>query len=173
MTVPRAVMLIELLAASAPSDVIVGAGTVLDVETAHQVILAGARFVVSPVLKTSVIELGHRYDVAVMPGCFTPTEILTAWEAGADVVKVFQRPRWVPGSSETCGIRCRRCASCRLVGSRARTPASGFRLAQWPLASALRSSMRRPCRAGRFDLVSENARHFIDAVRVARAPQPV
>ncbi len=97
MTVPRAVSLIEELAASAPADVIVGAGTVLDVETARQVILAGARFVVGPVLRPDVIELGHRYDVPVMPGCFTPTEILTAWEAGADIVKVFPVTALGPG----------------------------------------------------------------------------
>jgi 2-dehydro-3-deoxyphosphogluconate aldolase/(4S)-4-hydroxy-2-oxoglutarate aldolase len=97
MTVPRAVALIESLAVSVPGDVIVGAGTVLDAETARQVILAGARFVVSPVLRLEVIELGHRYDVAVMPGCFTPTEILTAWDAGADVVKVFPATALGPG----------------------------------------------------------------------------
>ena len=76
---------------------IVGAGTVLDAETARQVILAGARFVVSPVFRPDVIEIGHRHDVAVMPGCFTPTEILTAWDAGADVVKVFPATALGPG----------------------------------------------------------------------------
>ena len=69
MTVPRAVQLIETLAASAPSDALIGAGTVLDAETARQVILAGARFVVSPVFKPEVIELCHRHDVADVGGC--------------------------------------------------------------------------------------------------------
>jgi len=89
MTVPRAVALIEELAASLPPDFLIGAGTVLDAETARQVVLAGAQFVVGPVFRPAVIEMCHRYDVAVMPGCFTPTEILAAWEAGADIVKVF------------------------------------------------------------------------------------
>lgn len=89
MTVPGAVGLIEQLARTLPPDVIVGAGTVLDAETARRVIQAGARFVVSPVLKADVVAACRRDDVAVMPGCFTPTEILTAWEAGADIVKVF------------------------------------------------------------------------------------
>jgi 2-dehydro-3-deoxyphosphogluconate aldolase/(4S)-4-hydroxy-2-oxoglutarate aldolase len=62
---------------------------VLDPETARQVILSGASFIVAPTLNLATIEMCHRYDVAAMPGCFTPTEILTAWQAGADVVKVF------------------------------------------------------------------------------------
>src|SRR5688572_6935233 len=89
MTVPGAVSLIEELAASLPKEFLVGAGTVLDAETARQVIAAGARFVVSPVFRPELIEAGHRFGVPVMSGCFSPTEILTAWEAGADVVKVF------------------------------------------------------------------------------------
>ena len=97
MTVPGAVGLIEQLAQALPANVLIGAGTVLDPETARSVILAGARFVVSPVLRPEVIALCHRYDVAAMPGCFTPTEILTAWEAGADVVKVFPATALGPG----------------------------------------------------------------------------
>ena len=97
MTVPGAVRLIEQLAATLPSNVLIGAGTVLDPETARSVILAGARFVVSPVCRPAVIEMCHRYDVAAMPGCFTPTEILAAWEAGADVVKVFPATALGPG----------------------------------------------------------------------------
>ena len=71
------------------SDFIIGAGTVLDSETARAVILAGAQFVVSPVINIEMIKTVHRYDKAVFPGAFTPTEILHAWENGADVVKVF------------------------------------------------------------------------------------
>ena len=89
MTVPGAVDLIRHLSTALPPGVLLGAGTVLDVETASHVIDAGATFVVSPVLKPALIECGHRRDVVVMPGCFSPTEILTAWEAGADFVKVF------------------------------------------------------------------------------------
>ena len=97
MTVPGAVGLIEQLAQALPANVLIGAGTVLDPETARSVILAGARFVVSPVFRPEVIALCHRYDVAAMPGCFTPTEILAAWEAGADVVKVFPATALGPG----------------------------------------------------------------------------
>ena len=70
-------------------DILIGAGTVLDAETARMCILEGAQFVVSPALNLKTIELCHRYGVAVLPGALTPTEIVTAWEAGADVVKIF------------------------------------------------------------------------------------
>jgi 2-dehydro-3-deoxyphosphogluconate aldolase/(4S)-4-hydroxy-2-oxoglutarate aldolase len=89
MTVPGAIELIRQLSASLPQGFVLGAGTVLDAETARRVIDAGARFVVSPVFRRDVIDACHALDAAVMPGCFTPTEILDAWDAGADVVKVF------------------------------------------------------------------------------------
>lgn len=89
MTVPGALRVIEEVGARYGEDVLVGAGTVLDPETARACIAAGARFVVSPSLNLATIELCRRYGVAVMPGALTPTEVLTAWQAGADVVKVF------------------------------------------------------------------------------------
>jgi 2-dehydro-3-deoxyphosphogluconate aldolase/(4S)-4-hydroxy-2-oxoglutarate aldolase len=88
MTVPGAVEVIERLVRDRP-EILVGAGTVLDAETARTCILAGAQFVVSPALNVKTIAMCHRYSVAVLPGALTPTEIVTAWEAGADVVKVF------------------------------------------------------------------------------------
>jgi len=88
-TVPRAHRVLEQVTDKLGDKVLVGAGTVLDPETARTALLAGAKFVVSPVVNLDVIRLCQRYDAAVMPGAFTPTEILTAWEAGADIVKVF------------------------------------------------------------------------------------
>ena len=88
MTVPGALKLIEE-AASQMQDTIVGVGSVLDPETARSAILGGAEYVVSPILNLDVIQMAKRYGKVVMPGAFTPTEILTAWQAGADVVKVF------------------------------------------------------------------------------------
>jgi 2-dehydro-3-deoxyphosphogluconate aldolase / (4S)-4-hydroxy-2-oxoglutarate aldolase len=88
MTVPGAVRLLGRLTRDRP-DLLLGAGTVLDPETARQCILEGAQFVVSPALNTKTIELCHRYSVAVLPGALTPTEIVAAWQAGADVIKVF------------------------------------------------------------------------------------
>ncbi|MCX6090320.1 MAG: bifunctional 4-hydroxy-2-oxoglutarate aldolase/2-dehydro-3-deoxy-phosphogluconate aldolase [Candidatus Atribacteria bacterium] len=70
-------------------DVLFGAGTVLDCETARLAILSGAQFIVTPSLNCDVIKMAHRYDVPIIPGAFTPTEILTAWEYGAECVKIF------------------------------------------------------------------------------------
>jgi 2-dehydro-3-deoxyphosphogluconate aldolase / (4S)-4-hydroxy-2-oxoglutarate aldolase len=89
MTVPGAIHVIEQLANHHGSKLLLGAGTVLDPETARNCILAGAQFVVSPALDLRTIELCRRYSVPIMPGALTPTEIVTAWQAGADVVKVF------------------------------------------------------------------------------------
>ena len=89
MTVPGAVGLIRDLAPTLPDGFILGAGTVLDADTVAQVADAGARYVVSPVFRRAVIEACHARGLAAMPGCFTPTEILDAWDAGADIVKVF------------------------------------------------------------------------------------
>jgi 2-dehydro-3-deoxyphosphogluconate aldolase/(4S)-4-hydroxy-2-oxoglutarate aldolase len=89
MTVPGAVDIIRQLAAGLPRGFLLGAGTVLDAETVARVADAGAQFVVSPVFRREVIAACHARDVAAMPGCFTPTEILDAWDFGADVVKVF------------------------------------------------------------------------------------
>ncbi len=97
MTVPGAIELIRGLAKALPEGLILGAGTVVDPETADRVIDAGAKFLVSPVMRVPLIELAGRRDVPIMPGCFSPTEILTAWEAGADIVKVFPATALGPG----------------------------------------------------------------------------
>jgi len=89
MTVPGAVDIIATLAKSISDDVVIGAGTVVDVQTAKRVIDAGAQFVVGPVLNLDVVKLCRDHDTVVIPGCFSPTEIFTAWNAGADIVKVF------------------------------------------------------------------------------------
>lgn len=89
MTVPGAVRVIEKVADKYGSDVLVGAGTVLDPETARACLLAGAQFVVSPALNLDTIALCHRYSAPICPGVLTPTEVITAWSAGVDFVKVF------------------------------------------------------------------------------------
>jgi 2-dehydro-3-deoxyphosphogluconate aldolase/(4S)-4-hydroxy-2-oxoglutarate aldolase len=89
MTVPGAIDIIRQLAPSVPGDVLIGAGTVVDRETANKVIDAGAKFVVGPILNLEIIRLCGERNTVVMPGCFSPTEIYTAWTAGADIVKVF------------------------------------------------------------------------------------
>ena len=89
MTVPGAIQVIDQVARRFGDDAVVGAGTVLDAETARVCILAGAQFIVSPALDLETISCCRRYSIPVMPGAMTPTEVVTAWKAGADFVKVF------------------------------------------------------------------------------------
>ncbi|UUO08419.1 bifunctional 2-keto-4-hydroxyglutarate aldolase/2-keto-3-deoxy-6-phosphogluconate aldolase [Blastopirellula sp. J2-11] len=88
-TVPKAHRVLEAVADRLGGKVVLGAGTVLDPETARLAILAGAEFIVSPAINLQTIELCRRYSKAIMPGALTPTEVVTAWQAGADVVKIF------------------------------------------------------------------------------------
>jgi len=88
-TTPGVVEVISAVRKELGNKILLGAGTVLDPETARIAILAGAEFLVSPCVNLDIIKLGLRYDKMVMPGAYTPTEIVTAWEAGADVVKLF------------------------------------------------------------------------------------
>jgi 2-dehydro-3-deoxyphosphogluconate aldolase/(4S)-4-hydroxy-2-oxoglutarate aldolase len=89
MSVPDALDVVRQVRKALADRILLGAGTVLDPETARAALLAGAEFIVAPTINLDVIRLCQRYDKLVMPGAFTPTEILTAWESGADIVKVF------------------------------------------------------------------------------------
>jgi 2-dehydro-3-deoxyphosphogluconate aldolase / (4S)-4-hydroxy-2-oxoglutarate aldolase len=97
MTVPRAIELIAEIAPTLPRDFLFGAGTVLDADTVRRAVGAGAQFIVSPVFRREVVSAAHDSGVPVMPGCFTPTEILDAWDMGADLVKVFPATSVGPG----------------------------------------------------------------------------
>jgi 2-dehydro-3-deoxyphosphogluconate aldolase/(4S)-4-hydroxy-2-oxoglutarate aldolase len=88
-TVPDALEVLRAVRRALGDRLLLGAGTILDTETARAALLAGAEYLVAPTVNRDVIRLCQRYDKLVMPGAFTPTEILSAWEAGADVVKVF------------------------------------------------------------------------------------
>lgn len=88
-TVPRAIRVLEQVADRIGSRILLGAGTVLDTQTCRAALLAGAEFIVSPAVNVEVIEICKRYGKIVMPGALTPTEVVTAWQAGADIVKIF------------------------------------------------------------------------------------
>lgn len=103
MTTPGALDVIAEATKRYGDDVLFGAGSVLDTETARAAILAGAGFIVAPTLSVPVVALCNRYSIPVMPGIFTPTEALTAWEAGADMVKLF--PASVGGPALVKAVR--------------------------------------------------------------------
>src|SRR3954463_6849692 len=88
-TVPDAIEVIRQVRREVGDSVVLGAGTVLDPETARAALLAGAEYIVAPTLNLDVIRLCRRYDTVIIPGALTPTEVLSAWESGADVVKIF------------------------------------------------------------------------------------
>jgi 2-dehydro-3-deoxyphosphogluconate aldolase/(4S)-4-hydroxy-2-oxoglutarate aldolase len=96
-TVPDAVGVIRRVRDELGDSIVLGAGTVLDPETARAALLAGAEYIVAPTVNVDVIRLCRRYDKVVMPGALTPTEVVSAWEAGADVVKIFPSDLGGPG----------------------------------------------------------------------------
>ena len=97
MTSPGALDVLKEVSRRLTGEAILGIGSVLDAETARLAILAGAQFVVSPILNYDIITMCQRYSIPCIPGAFTPTEILNAWQAGADVVKVFPATKLGPG----------------------------------------------------------------------------
>jgi 2-dehydro-3-deoxyphosphogluconate aldolase / (4S)-4-hydroxy-2-oxoglutarate aldolase len=102
-TVPKAPRVLETVADRLGDKVLLGAGTVLDPETARIALLAGAQFIVAPCVSLPTIELCKRYGVLVMPGALTPTEIVAAWQAGGDIVKVF--PSEITGPAYLKAVR--------------------------------------------------------------------
>lgn len=96
MTTPGALSAIAAACEELGDEAVVGAGSVLDAETARAAILAGAKFIFAPTFNRRVIQMAHRYDCAAVPGAMTPTEILAAWSAGADLVKVFPANHFGP-----------------------------------------------------------------------------
>jgi 2-dehydro-3-deoxyphosphogluconate aldolase/(4S)-4-hydroxy-2-oxoglutarate aldolase len=100
-TVPKADRVLAVVADRLRDRVLLGAGTVLDTETARIALLSGAQFIVSPTINFDVITICRRYGKLVMPGAFTPTEVLSAWQAGADIVKVFPCDVLGPGYLKT------------------------------------------------------------------------
>ncbi len=172
MTVPGAIDLIRAVAPALPKEFIIGAGTILDPETARLAILAGARYVVSPVFNPAILTLCHRYDIAAMPGCFSPTEILAAWEAGADIDKVFPATAVGPGYFKDIHGPL---PQVRLM------PTGGVTLentGEWIKAGATAVGVgtalveRQAVDAGDYAAVTAKAARFVEAVAAARGPRP-
>ena len=168
MTVPRAIELIAEIAPSLPPGFLLGAGTVVDPDTARAAVKAGARYVVSPVFRPAVVEAAHAAGAAAMPGCFSPTEILAAWDAGADVVKVFPATALGPGYFKDLRGPM---PHVRLM------PTGGVSLenaGDWIRAGAVAIGVGgalvdpKLVAAGNYDGITERARRFVERVRQAR-----
>ena len=169
MTVPNAIGVMEAVAKRFEGDVLLGAGTVLDAETARTSILAGAEFVVSPCLNDDLIKICKRYAKIVIPGAMTPTEILKAWEMGADIVKVF--PAGNLGGPEY--IRAIKAPLPQILLN----PTGGVNLknaGEFIKAGATVISVgsalvdKKAVSEGRFEVLTEKTRQFIEEIKKAR-----
>jgi len=170
MTVPGAVSVIEQLAKNYGNDVLVGAGTVLDPETARACILSGAKFVVSPALNVETIECCRRYGVAVMPGALTPTEVVQAWTAGADFVKVF--PAGALGGASYLKALKAPLPQIELVptgGVSLKTAADFIKAGASALGVGADLVDLKAIRDGQASIITERAKQYVEIVREARA----
>jgi 2-dehydro-3-deoxyphosphogluconate aldolase / (4S)-4-hydroxy-2-oxoglutarate aldolase len=170
MTVPGALRVIENVADQYGDQILLGAGTVLDAETARAVILAGAEFVVTPSLKQSTIEVCKRYSKVVIPGALTPTEVVTAWEAGADFVKVFPcdnvgGPKYIKALKgpfpqidliPTGGVNLNTAAEFLAAGAAA-------------LAVGSELVDKKALASGDFARITDNAKKFLEVLRTAKS----
>jgi 2-dehydro-3-deoxyphosphogluconate aldolase/(4S)-4-hydroxy-2-oxoglutarate aldolase len=170
MTVPDALGVVREVRRELGERVLLGAGTILDPETARAALLAGAEYLVAPTLNLDVIRLCRRYDKLVMPGALTPTEILTAWEAGADIVKVF--PAEVVGPAFFKAMR-GPLPQVRLMptgGVDLTTAADFLRAGACCLGLGSQLVEPRAVAEGNFDRIRDLARQYLDIVRRTRQP---
>ena len=170
MTVPGALRVMEGVAARYGDKVLLGAGTILDPETCRAAILSGAEFIVTPALDVCVIEMARRYGKPIFPGALTPTEVVTAWQAGADMVKIFPcgpvgGPKYLKALKgpfpqidmvPTGGVSLENAAEFIKAGAAA--VAVGGELVDVKVL-----------KEGKLDQVTETARKFVEAVRAGRA----
>jgi 2-dehydro-3-deoxyphosphogluconate aldolase / (4S)-4-hydroxy-2-oxoglutarate aldolase len=170
MTVPGAVTLIADLSRRFGRDAVVGAGTVLDPETARACILAGAQFVVSPATNAATIACCRRYGVPIMPGALTPTEVVAAWEAGADMVKVF--PCSALGGASYIRALKAPLPQIDLIptgGVNLQTAADFIKAGSTALGVGADLVDLKALRDGKDALLTERARQLVEIVRTARA----
>lgn len=167
-TTPNAAAVIQEVQRDLGDKVLLGAGTILDPETARTAILAGAEFLVSPAVNVDVIRLAHRYDKLMLPGAYTPTEVITAWEAGADVIKLF--PAEVGGAPYLKALR-GPLPQVRFL------PTGGVNLQTLPgffeagaCAVGLGSQLVDPAalQRGDFRVIEQSARQYVELVKATR-----
>jgi len=170
MTVPGAIGVIEQVAKRYGNDALVGAGTVLDAETARACILSGAQFVVSPALNVETIACCRRYGIAIMPGALTPTEVVQAWTAGADFVKVF--PAGAMGGASYLKALKAPLPQIELVptgGVSLKTAADFIKAGASALGVGADLVDLKAIRDGQASVITERAKQYVEIVREARA----
>ncbi|MBA3513030.1 MAG: bifunctional 4-hydroxy-2-oxoglutarate aldolase/2-dehydro-3-deoxy-phosphogluconate aldolase [Pyrinomonadaceae bacterium] len=173
LTVPGALAVIEAVVKRFGNEVTVGAGTVLDAQAAGSCMLAGAQFIVSPALNLGTIEVCRRYSIVVMPGALTPTEVITAWQAGADMVKVF--PCNAMGGASYLKALKAPFPQVDLLptgGVSLKTAADFIHAGASALGVGSDLVDTKAIRAGELEKVTQSARAYLEVVREARASSP-
>ena len=173
MTVPGAIRALEKVANEFGDRIILGAGTVLDPETARSCMLAGAEFFVTPCLNLKTIEMAKRYSKLIFPGALTPTEVLTAWEAGADAVKIFPANS-VGGAKYIKALRGPFPHIEMIPTGGVNLETIGDFLKAGACACGVGSELVDgvTIRAGKYEVFEERARQYLGAVASARSPEP-
>jgi 2-dehydro-3-deoxyphosphogluconate aldolase/(4S)-4-hydroxy-2-oxoglutarate aldolase len=169
MSVQGAIEVIKELTQKYKDEIIMGAGTVLDSETGRAALLAGAQFLVSPILNLDLIQLAHRYSALVIPGAMTPTEILTAWNAGADMVKVF--PAAQLGGPEYLKAIRGPLPQILLVptgGVNLQNAGAFIKAGATALGAGGELVDKKAVQENKFHIITENTRAFLKAIREAR-----
>jgi 2-dehydro-3-deoxyphosphogluconate aldolase/(4S)-4-hydroxy-2-oxoglutarate aldolase len=169
MTVPGAIRALEKVADEFGDRLVLGAGTVLDPETARACILAGAEFIVTPSLNLATIELAKRYSKPIAPGALTPTEIVAAWQAGADVVKVFPCSA-VGGAKYIKSLRAPfpQIEMIPTGGVNLETAGDFLRAGACAVAVGAELIDRANIHAGRYEVFEERAKKFLEVIRKTR-----
>ena len=170
MTVPGAIRALEKAADLFGDKVLLGAGTVLDPETARACMLAGAQFFVTPSLNVKTIEMAKRYSKVILPGALTPTEVLAAWQAGGDAVKIFPCSA-VGGAKYIKALRAPfpHIEMIPTGGVNLETAADFLRAGSCAVGVGGELIDSATIREGRFELFEERARRFLDVIAKARA----
>lgn len=170
MSVPGALDVMKEVTQRSGREVLLGAGTILDPETARAALLSGAKFVVTPTLNLEVIRMCKRYGAVIIPGALTPTEILTAWEAGADLVKVFPIAQ-VGGPAYIRAVRAP-LPQIPLVptgGVNVENAGEFIRAGSAAIAAGGELVDKKAVAEKKYSVIVENARRFLAEVKKARA----
>ena len=170
MTVPNVIHVVERLADRYGDKVLLGAGTVLDTETCRAALLAGAQFIVTPALDTRVIEMARRYSKPCIPGALTPTEVVTAWQAGADWVKIFPcGPVGGPSYIKALKGPFPQIEFVPTGGVNLETTPEFIKAGAAAVAVGGELVNLKALKEGKFEVITETARKFLEAVRAGRA----
>jgi 2-dehydro-3-deoxyphosphogluconate aldolase/(4S)-4-hydroxy-2-oxoglutarate aldolase len=170
-TVPDALDVLKATHKALGDRILLGAGTVLDPETARAAFLAGAEYLVSPTLDLDVIRMARRYGKLVMPGCFTPTEALQAWQAGADIIKVFPAELLGPGFFKAMRGPLPQIRLMPTGGVDLKTAHSFLEAGACCLGLGSQLIDPKAVAARQFDTISETAKKYRDIIKAYRAAQ--